>query len=62
MPPPIMAASRLKDPDDRTSTGAKVRHLYCTDCGRYAGRAGVCRVCERGFGEFVPPEPPERSG
>ena len=51
-----MPASALKDPEDRTWTGTKVKYLYCPDCGQYSG-GGVCRQCERGLGEFVPPEP-----
>ena len=51
-----MSVSELKDPEDREATGTKVRFLYCPDCGWYSG-GGVCRVCERGFGEFRPPVP-----
>ena len=47
------------DPEDRTATGTKVKYLYCPDCGRYSG-GGLCRVCQRGLGEFVPPKPKEK--
>ena len=53
----LVPASDLHDLEDRTATGVKVRYLYCADCGRYSG-GGVCRVCERGRGEFRPPVPP----
>ena len=53
----IMPPSELKDPEDREATGTKVRFLYCPDCSWYSG-GGVCRVCERGYGEFTPPVPP----
>ena len=51
-----MPASDLHDPEDRDAIGQKVRCLYCPDCGHFSG-GGVCRVCERGLGEFVPPAP-----
>ena len=51
-----MPASDLHDPEDRDATGVKVRYLYCPDCGHFSG-GGVCRVCQRGLGEFVPPAP-----
>ena len=51
-----MPASDLHDPEDRDATGVKVRNLYCPDCGQFSG-GGVCRVCVRGLGEFVPPAP-----
>ena len=51
-----MPASDLVDPEDRTTVGRKVKYLYCLDCGHYSG-GGVCRQCERGFGEFVAPAP-----
>ena len=51
-----MPASDLHDPEDRDATGVKVRYLYCPDCGRFSG-GGVCRVCDRGLGEFMPPAP-----
>ena len=54
-----MPASDLHDPEDRTSTGVKVKYLYCPDCGHYSG-GGLCRVCQRGLGEFVPPKPEGR--
>ena len=49
-----MPASDLKDPEDRDATGAKVRYLYCPDCDHYSG-GGLCRRCELGLGDFVPP-------
>ena len=51
-----MPASDLHNPEDRDATGVKVKYLYCPDCGHFSG-GGVCRVCERGLGEFVPPAP-----
>ena len=51
-----MPVSDLRDPEYRDATGTKVRYLYCPDCGYFSG-GGVCRVCERGVGEFVPPAP-----
>ena len=51
-----MPASDLHDPEDRDATGVKVRYLYCPECGHFSG-GGVCRVCKRGLGEFVPPVP-----
>ena len=51
-----MPATDLHDPEDRDATGVKVKYLYCPDCGHYSG-GGICRVCERGFGDFTPPEP-----
>ena len=51
-----MPASDLHDLECRDATGVKVKYLYCPDCGRFSG-GGVCRVCERGLGEFVPPAP-----
>ena len=54
-----MPASDLKDREDRDATGAKVRYLYCPDCGRYSG-GGVCRVCETGLGHFTPSSPETR--
>ena len=53
-----MPVSDLHDPEDRTAAGVMIRYLFCPDCGHYSGRAGVCRSCERGLGEFVPPAPP----
>ena len=55
-----MPASDLHDPEDRDATGVKVKYLYCPDCGLYSG-GGVCRVCERGLGDFVPPVPARTS-
>ena len=52
-----MPASDLHDPEDRDATGVKVKYLYCPDCGHYSG-GGVCRVCERAYGDFRPPAPP----
>ena len=51
-----MPVSDLHDPEFRDATGTKVRYLYCPDCGYFSG-GGVCRVCERGVTEFVPPTP-----
>ena len=34
---PPMPSSDLKDQEDRTSAGRKVRYLYCPDCGHYSG-------------------------
>ena len=51
-----MSASELHDPEDRTATGIKVRFLYCPECQQYSGN-GLCRVCQRGNGEFHPPVP-----
>ena len=51
-----MPVSDLHDPECRDSTGVKVKYLYCPECGHFSG-GGVCRVCERGLGEFVPPAP-----
>ena len=52
-----MPASDLRDPEDRDATGTKVRYLYCPDCDEYSG-GGVCRVCQRGLGDWTPPVPP----
>ena len=50
-----MPVSDLHDPEFRGGKGGtKVRYLYCPDCGYFSG-GGVCRVCERGVTEFVPP-------
>ena len=51
-----MPATDLHNPEDRTSAGTMVRFLYCPDCGHYSG-GGICRVCERGYGDFTPPAP-----
>ena len=51
-----MPASDLHDPEYRDATGVKVKYLYCPECGHFSG-GGVCRVCKRGLGEFVPPAP-----
>ena len=51
-----MPASDLRDPEDRDATGVKVKYLYCPDCGQFSG-GGVCRMCGRGLGEFVPSAP-----
>ena len=45
----LMSVSNLKDPEDRTAAGTKVKYLFCPDCGHYSG-GGLCRVCERGLG------------
>ena len=52
----MMPASDLHDPERRDATGVKVKYLYCPDCGGFSA-GGVCRVCERGLGDFVPPAP-----
>ena len=53
-----MPASELRDPEDRTATGTKVKYLYCPECGEYSGTGGVCRVCDRNAGPvFTPPVP-----
>ena len=49
-----MPASDLHDPEDRTATGTRVIYLFCADCDEYSG-GGVCRRCEIGLGDFVPP-------
>ena len=43
-------------PNDRTATGRPVAELYCRQCGFYSG-GGLCRVCQRGNGDYRPPMP-----
>ena len=42
----------------RTAAGRLVKDLYCPGCDQYSG-GGICRVCQRGQGEFTPPVPAE---
>lgn len=41
-----MSVQDLKDPEDRTRTGTKIKYLFCPECGHYSG-GGVCRQCGR---------------
>ena len=47
----------MGDGDERrTAAGQLLKDLYCPGCDQYSG-GGICRVCQRGQGEFTPPLP-----
>ena len=41
---------------DHTAAGKAIADCYCPECGYYSG-GGLCRVCQRGCGEFTAPTP-----